>query len=231
MPLRSSRFFVLAFIALLLPTLAAHADEREKAITLTQTATRVLADIMQAPDKSIPHDLLKNAYAIAVIPNVIKVGLVFGGRHGDGLITVKSPDGTWSNPCFLSLTSGSVGFQAGVSSTDVVLVFRTQRGVDGIVNGKFTIGADAHAAAGPVGRNLNVSTDAAMQAEIYSYSRSRGLFAGVALDGAALRINDDADAAIYGPGITPRRIFEGGVADVPPPVVHFRDQLEEYTAR
>ncbi len=222
---------LIMLLALLLPAFAAHADERETAITRAQTATRVLADIMQAPDKAIPHDLLRDAYAIAVIPNVIKVGLVFGGRHGDGLIAVKSPDGTWSNPVFLSLTGGSVGFQAGVSSTDVVLVFRTRRGVDGIVNGKFTIGADAHAAAGPVGRNLNASTDAAMQAEIYSYSRSRGLFAGVSLDGAALRIDDDADAAIYGPGITPRRIFEGGVNDVPAPVVHFRDQLEEYTAQ
>ncbi|MER3547208.1 MAG: hypothetical protein C4338_06235 [Rhodanobacteraceae bacterium] len=222
---------LIMLLALLLPALAAHADERETAITRARTATRVLAEIMQAPDKSIPHDLLRDAYAIAVIPNVIKVGLVFGGRHGDGLIAVKSPDGTWSNPVFLSLTGGSVGFQAGVSSTDVVLVFRTRRGVDGIVNGKFTIGVDAHAAAGPVGRNLNASTDAGLQAEIYSYSRSRGLFAGASLDGAALRIDDDADAAIYGPGITPRRIFEGGVSNVPAPVVHFRDQLEEYTAR
>jgi len=212
-------------LALLVPVFAAQASETP--IARAQTATRVLADIMQAPDQSIPHDLLRDAYAIAVIPNVIKVGLVFGGRHGDGLISVKSPDGTWSNPVFISLTGGSVGFQAGVSSTDVVLVFRTRRGVDSIVNGKFTIGADAHAAAGPVGRNLNASTDAAMQAEIYSYSRSRGLFAGVSLDGAALRVDDDADAAVYGPGITPRRIFEGGVSDVPAPVVHFRDELEE----
>lgn len=217
-------------LALMLPAIAVHAaDERETAIARAQTATRVLADIMQAPDKSIPRDLLRDAYAIAVIPDVIKVGLVFGGRHGDGLIAVKSPDGTWSNPVFLSLTGGSVGFQAGVSSTDVILVFRTRRGVDSIVNGKFTIGADAHAAAGPVGRNLNASTDVGLQAEIYSYSRSRGLFAGVALDGAALRIDDDAVAAIYGPGITPRRVFEGGANDVPAPVVHFRDQLEEYT--
>ncbi|HET7557003.1 MAG TPA: lipid-binding SYLF domain-containing protein [Rhodanobacteraceae bacterium] len=218
---------LIMLLALLVPAFAAHASETPAA--RAQTATRVLRDIMQAPDKSIPRDLLRDAYAIAVIPNVLKVGLVFGGRHGDGVISVKSPDGTWSNPVFLSLTGGSVGFQAGVSSTDVVLVFRTRRGVDGIVNGKFTIGADAHAAAGPVGRNLNASTDAAMQAEIYSWSRSRGLFAGVSLDGAALRIDDAADAAIYGPGITPRRIFEGGVSDVPAPVVHFRDELEEIT--
>ena len=225
MPHRTARVLIGLVFALLVPAFAAHASESP--IARAQTATRVLADIMQAPDKSIPHDLLRDAYAIAVIPNVLKVGLVFGGRHGAGVIAVKSPDGTWSNPVFISLTGGSVGFQAGVSSTDVVLVFRTRRGVDSIVNGKFTIGADAHAAAGPVGRNLNASTDAAMQAEIYSYSRSRGLFAGVSLDGAALRIDDDADAAIYGPGITPRRIFEGGVSNVPAPVVHFRDELEE----
>jgi lipid-binding SYLF domain-containing protein len=224
---RIARVLGILSLAVLLPALSAHADERVEAITRAQTATRVLGEIMQAPDKAIPRDLLRDAYAIAVIPDVLKVGLVFGGRHGDGLIAVKSPDGTWSNPVFLSLTGGSVGFQAGVSSTDVVLVFRTRRGVDSIVNGKFTIGAEAHAAAGPVGRTLNASTDAAMQAEIYSYSRSRGLFAGVSLDGAALRIDDEADAAIYGPGITPRRIFEGGVSDVPAPVVHFRDELEE----
>ncbi|MEO6969209.1 MAG: lipid-binding SYLF domain-containing protein [Rhodanobacteraceae bacterium] len=228
---RVQRFLIALVLIALLPVLAAHAGERDNAIARAQNASRVLAEIMRAPDKAIPQDLLKDAHAIAVIPDVLKVGLVFGGRRGEGLVSVKSRDGTWSNPVFVSLTGGSVGFQAGVSSTDVVLVFRTQRGVDGIVNGKFTIGADAHAAAGPVGRNLNASTDAAMHAEIYSYSRSRGLFAGVSLDGAALRIDDDADAAIYGAGITPRRVFEGGVSGVPAPVVRFRDQLEEYTAK
>jgi lipid-binding SYLF domain-containing protein len=129
------------------------------------------------------------------------------------------------------MTGGSVGFQAGVSSTDVILVFRTQRGVASIVNGKFTLGADASAAAGPVGRTASAATDGQLKAEIYSYSRTRGLFAGVALDGSALRIDYDANAAVYGPGITPRRIFEGGVSNVPAPVVDFRDRLEEYTQR
>lgn len=228
---RARRFSIALVLIALLPALAAHADPLDAAIARAQDASRVLAEIMQAPDKAIPHDLLKNAHAIAVIPDVVKVGLIFGGRHGDGLVAVKSADGTWSNPVFVSLTGGSVGFQAGVSSTDVVLVFRTQRGVEGIANGKFTIGADAHAAAGPVGRNLNASTDAAMQAEIYSYSRSRGLFAGVSLDGAVLRIDDDADVAVYGAGITPRRVFDGAVSNVPAPVVRFRDELEEYTAK
>lgn len=216
-------------LALLLPAMAAHAEDPP--LVRAQNAARVLNEIMQAPDKAVPQDLLRDAKAIAVIPDMVKAGFIFGGRRGEGLISVKSPDGTWSNPSFITLTGGSVGFQAGVSSTDVILVFRTQRGVDSIVDGKFTLGADASAAAGPVGRTATASTDAQMKAEIYSYSRSRGLFAGVALDGSALRIDQDANAAIYGSGITPRRIFEGGVSNVPTPVVDFRDRLEEYTQR
>jgi len=220
---------LLAALVLLAPAMAAHAEDPP--LVRAQNAVRVLNDIMEAPDKSIPTDLLKQAKAIAVIPDLLKVGFVFGGRRGEGLISVKGPDGTWSNPSFITMTGGSVGFQAGASSTDVILVFRTQRGVDSIVNGKFTLGADAAAAAGPVGRTAQASTDSDFKAEIYSYSRSRGLFAGVALDGSALRIDYDANEAIYGKGITPRRIFEGGVSNVPSQVVDFRDRLEEYTQR
>lgn len=223
------RRLLLAALVLLLPAMSAHAEDPP--LVRAQNAVRVLNEIMEAPDKSIPSDLLKEAHAIAVIPDMIKAGFIFGGRRGEGLISVKGPDGTWSNPSFVSLTGGSVGFQAGVSSTDVILVFRTQRGVDSIVNGKFTLGADAAAAAGPVGRTATASTDSQFKAEIYSYSRSRGLFAGVALDGSALRIDYDANEEIYGKGITPRRIFEGGVSNVPAQVVDFRDRLEEYTQR
>lgn len=222
-----SRHLLLA-AALLLP-MAAHAEDPP--LVRATNAVRVLKEVMEAPDKSIPQDLLRDAKAIAVIPDRIKAGFIFGGSRGEGLISVKSPDGTWSNPSFITMTGGSVGFQAGVSSTDVVLVFRTQRGVDSIVRGKFTLGADASAAAGPVGRTASAATDAQMKAEIYSYSRSRGLFAGVALDGSVLRIDYDANKEVYGPGITPRRIFEGGVSNVPTPVVDFRDRLEEYTSR
>ena len=196
-----------------------------------ENAVRVLKEVMQAPDKAIPQDLLRNAQAIAVIPDVIKAGFVVGGRHGQGVISVKTRDGTWSNPSFISLTGGSIGFQAGVSSTDVILVFRTQRGVDSIVHGKFTLGADASAAAGPVGRSAQAATDAQLKAEIYSYSRARGLFAGAALDGTALSIDNRANQAVYGDGVTARRIFEGGVRSVPDAVVDFRDRLEEYTVR
>lgn len=217
------------FLFALLPlfALSVHAGEEED--QRAANAVRVLKEVMQAPDKSIPKDLMESAHAIAVIPDVIKAGLVVGGRHGKGLVAVKSADGTWSNPAFISLTGGSVGFQAGVSSTDVILVFRTRRGVDSIVHGKFTLGADASAAAGPVGRSAQASTDAQLKAEIYSYSRARGLFAGAALDGTALRIDNDSNQAVYGSGVTARRIFDGGVSSVPNTIVDFRDLLEEYT--
>jgi lipid-binding SYLF domain-containing protein len=151
-------------MALLLPAMAAQAEDPP--LVRATNAVRVLSDIMQAPDKAIPQDLLRDAKAIAVIPDMIKAGFIFGGRRGEGLISIKSPDGTWSNPSFITMTGGSVGFQAGVSSTDVILVFRTQRGVDSIVGGKFTLGADASAAAGPVGRTATAATDGKLKAEI-----------------------------------------------------------------
>jgi lipid-binding SYLF domain-containing protein len=208
-------------------TARAGEDENKRA----ENAVRVLKEVMEAPDSSIPHDLLQNAHAIAVVPDVIKAGFVVGGRHGVGLISVKTRDGTWSNPSFVSLTGGSIGFQAGVSSTDVILVFRTQRGVDSIVHGKFTLGADASAAAGPVGRSAQAATDAQLKAEIYSYSRARGLFAGAALDGSAMTIDNDSNQAAYGEGVTARRVFDGGVSNVPNAIVDFRDRLEEYTSK
>ncbi len=228
MKLLSRLALLMLFLTTLFSTSArAGEDENKRA----KDAVRVLKEVMMAPDKGIPSNLLKRAYAIAVIPDVIKAGFVIGGRHGEGLIAVKSADGTWSNPSFVSMTGGSFGFQVGVSSTDVVLIFRTQRGVDNIVHGKFTLGADASVAAGPVGRDAQASTDGELKAEIFSYSRSRGLFAGVALDGSVIAIDNDSNQDVYGQGVTPRRIFEGGVTNVPGAVVDFRDRLEEYTAR
>ncbi len=208
---------------------AADSSDRTESLKLANRAIQVLDKIESTPDRAIPQDLLRNAKAVAVVPDVIKAGFIFGGRHGEGLVSVRLSDGTWSYPVFVDMTGGSVGFQAGVSSTDVVLVFRTQRGVNGIVNGKFTLGANAAVAAGPVGRNAHAATDAQMHAEIYSYSRSRGLFAGVALDGTAVTIDYDDNAAVYGSGMTPRRIFEGGVSNVPGPMATFRDRLARYS--
>jgi lipid-binding SYLF domain-containing protein len=200
-------------------------DERAR------NALRVITDIQAIPENAIPDKLLDEAKAIVIVPDTIKAGLVIGGRRGHGLMAVKLPDGTWSSPSFVTLTGGSIGFQAGVQSSDVVLVFRSDRGVDSIVNGKFTLGADAAVAAGPVGRNAATATDGQFKAEIWSWSRARGLFAGVALDGAVLSIDDASNQAAYGSGSTPRMIFEGrSTAQPSADLVKVRDQLEEATA-
>ncbi len=196
-----------------------------------QNAVRVLNEIQSIPESGIPDKLLDEARAIVVIPDTLKIGLVLGGRRGHGLMSVKTPDGTWSTPAFVKLTGGSIGFQAGVQSSDVVLVFRNDRSLESIVNGKFTLGADAGVAAGPVGRNASASTDGQLKAEIWSWSRARGLFAGVALDGAMLQIDDDANIAVYGNTTTPRAILENRPGTAPSSaVVDFRDRLEEATA-
>ena len=199
-----------------------------------RNAVRVLNEIQQMPEQGIPDKLLDEGRAIVVIPDTIKAGLVIGGRRGHGLMSVKNADGSWSNPVFVKLTGGSIGFQAGVQSSDVVLVFRNDRSLDNLVNGKFTLGADAGVAAGPVGRNAAAATDGQLKAEIWSWSRARGLFAGVALDGAVLQIDDAANLDAYGSNTTPRMVFEGRMGEAPSiDVVAFRDRLEEatYSAR
>ena len=196
-----------------------------------QNATRVMTDIQAIPESAIPDKLLDEARAVVVVPDTIKAGLVLGGRYGRGVMSVKAADGTWSNPVFVKLTGGSIGMQAGVQSSDVVLVFRSDRGLESIVNGKFTLGADAGVAAGPLGRNAATATDGQLKAEIWSWSRARGLFAGVALDGAVLSIDDAANEAVYGRDTTPRMVFEGRANGTPSgAVVDFRDLLEEATA-
>ncbi|MEA9580536.1 YSC84-related protein [Xanthomonas nasturtii] len=213
---------------------AGHAVAGPEEDQRARNAVRVLNEIMKIPEQSIPDKLLDEARAIVVIPDTLKAGLVIGGRRGHGLMSMKNADGSWSQPVFVKLTGGSIGFQAGVQSSDVVLVFRNDRSLDNIVNGKFTLGADAGVAAGPVGRNAAAATDGQLKAEIWSWSRARGLFAGVALDGAVLQIDDAADLNAYGGGATPRMIFEGRTNERPSTdVIAFRDRLEEvtYTAR
>ena len=207
---------------------SAYAGAQEDA--RSANAVRVLTDIQAIPGSAIPDKLLDEARAIVVVPDTLKVGLVLGGRRGHGLMSVKTPEGVWSNPVFVKLTGGSIGFQAGVQSADVVLVFRNDRSLESIVNGKVTLGADAGVAAGPVGRSAALATDGQLKAEIWSWSRARGLFAGVALDGAVLAIDDAANEAVYGRDSTPRMIFEGRVPSPSGPVVAFRDALEEATA-
>ena len=215
-------------LAMLLAAGAVVAGSRED--VRADDAVRVVRQIQSIPEASIPDRLLEDAKAIVVVPDTIKAGFMLGGRRGLGLMATKTPDGSWSNPVFVKLAGASFGLQAGVQSADVILVFRSERGLDNLVNGKFTLGADAGVAAGPVGRNAAAATDGQLKAEIWSWSRARGLFAGVALDGAVLQIDDAANLDAYGSNTTPRMIFEGRAAGSPSmDVVAFRDRLEEAT--
>jgi len=176
-----------------------------------EAATEILEKTISMPEQEIPPSLLKNAQGIAVIPGVIKAGFVIGGSYGRGLMTVRDANGRWSQPMFLRLAAGSVGWQIGAQSTDVVLVFKTRRSVEGIIHGTFTLGADAAVAAGPVGRRGEAATDVDLKAEILSYSRSRGLFAGVSLEGAKLDVDNGANHEFYGQAVKPKDIMDGNV--------------------
>lgn len=186
---------------------------------------QVLNELMAIPAKQIPRQLLADAQGIAIVPNVIKIGFIGGARRGHGVVLVRDAEGEWSLPQFVTLTGGSVGFQAGIQGADVVLVFTTRKSVEHLMRGEFTVGVDASAAAGPVGRDAAIGTDATLRSEIYSYSRSRGLFLGVALDGSALEIDNEAHDFYYGSpsGKLPARI--------PKPADDLRHFLTELTPR
>ena len=190
---------LLTVLALVSTGMAAHAQGREEARLLT--SSQVLNDALGSPDQFIPTRLLERAYGIAVVPDVTKIAFFFGGRRGNGVLVARDPSGHFSDPIFVNLTGGSFGFQWGVTSTDVILVFTTKRSIDRIASGQLTLGADASVAAGTVGRTASAGTDPTLSAEVYSYSRSRGLFAGVALDGSALTIDNNADARFYDKGV------------------------------
>jgi lipid-binding SYLF domain-containing protein len=197
-----------------------------------QTATSVLDEIMQVPTSSIPQALLADAQGLAIIPGVIKGGFVVGVRFGRGVAMVRDEQGAWRPPAFVSLTGGSVGWQAGLQATDVILVFRTAKSVQGLMNGKFTIGADAAAAAGPVGRQASAATDAQLRAEILSYSRSRGLFAGVSLEGSVLQIDQAATQAFYQPtNQVPDAAGNAAPALLPPSAVRLMETVARHTNR
>ncbi len=192
-----------------------------------RSADEVLHQISEIPENAIPPELLADAYGIAVIPGVIKAGFVVGGRWGKGVIAVRE-NGAWSNPSFITLAGGSIGWQIGAQSTDIVLVFKTRRGVENLASGKVTLGADAAIAAGPVGRQASAATDAHMKAEIYSYSRSRGLFAGLALEGAVLQPDDDANANAYGGHVSSWDVLENRVFTTPALAQQFKQTLTQY---
>ena len=204
------------------------AAERQDARLMT--ATQVLDELARMPEQNIPAWLLERSYAVAVVPDVIKVGLGIGGRRGKGVLVVRKDDGKWSNPTFINLTGGSFGFQVGVQSTDVVLVFTSRQSIEGIVGGKVTLGADASVAAGPVGRQSSAATDIGLTAQVYSYSRASGLFAGVALDGSALTIDHRSNEQFYGrSGVLASEIIRTDVATAPAPAQNFVGALQRST--
>jgi lipid-binding SYLF domain-containing protein len=197
LPLLLSAFFILAS--------AKPADD--KGTEKIQNATKVLTDFSKMKE-SIPHELLEEYEGVVIIPKLINAGLGIGGKRGQGVALVKLANGKWSDPVFVTLTGGSIGFQIGVQSVDMVLVFRHKGVLTKVKNGDFTIGGDISAAAGPVGRSSTASTDYKLEAEVYSYSRSKGLFAGISVNGSNLAINKSANKNFYGPDVTSEQIFD-----------------------
>lgn len=198
-------------------------------IERVRSAIDVLNKIMSIPENCIPPSLLRDAYGIAIIPGVIKGGFFVGARYGKGVLCVRRDGGDWGNPLFISAMGGSFGFQFGAQSVDVILVFKSNRSVEAITGGKFTVGADAAVAAGPVGRYAEASTDIMLKSEIYSYSRSRGLFAGVSLEGASLQVDYKSNSAFYNmAGILPIQILKGQDLDAPPVASDLRNALSRH---
>lgn len=215
------------FLSLLLPAAPTMASVKES--IRVESAVEVMDKIMEIPEQAIPPALLANAQGIAIIPGVIKVGFVLGGQYGNGVLLVRGKDGTWRNPVFITLMSGSVGWQIGAQATDFVIVFKSPRSIEGIMQGKYTLGADAAVAAGPVGRRAEASTDVEFKAEIYSYSRSRGLFAGISLEGSSLQIDHDSNVAFYGKkDVRPTEVLESMEVTTPPEADKLKQTLEKY---
>lgn len=204
---------VATLLAVALSSGAFAATSAEQRVT---KAIDVLHDFTGIPEQGVPPNLLANAHAVAIVPGMIKAGFAIGGRYGKGVLMVRQPDGAWSNPTFIKMGGGSFGWQIGAQSTDLMLVFKDARSVQNIANGKLTLGGDASVAAGPVGRSTSAATDQRLEAEIYSYSRNRGLFAGVALDGAWIGMDDGANQEYYGNGLSPLQILDA--RNIPAPL-------------
>ena len=205
------------------------ASDREATTDRLDHAGKVLNEIMSAPDKGIPEEVLEHAKCIAVVPHMLKGGFVVGAENGRGVTTCRTANG-WSAPAFFTVTGGSFGFQIGVEGVDLVLIIQNEKGMEQLIGSKFEIGADASAAAGPVGRHASADTDWKLNTEILTYSRARGAFAGVTLKGSAVRRDDDSTEAIYGHDISTRRILQGEVA-VPQAAHVFLDAVRDAKAQ
>jgi lipid-binding SYLF domain-containing protein len=204
------QIMVAVLLSVALVSSAVASSGRNDDIERIQHATQVFREIMATPDRGIPQELLESAKCIAIIPGEKKAAFVVGGNYGKGIATCRIAEG-WSAPMFIALGGGSVGFQIGGSSTDLVMIFMNDKGLHSLLSDKFKIGADASAAAGPVGRHAAADTDAKMNAEILTYSRSKGLFAGVSLDGAIVQADQSGNHAMYGENVKRREILDGSV--------------------
>jgi SH3 domain-containing YSC84-like protein 1 len=203
------RFLALAIVALF-ATLTAVASDREDDVSRTHRAAQVFQEIMSAPDHGIPHGLLNSAKCIAIIPGDVKFAFIFGGNYGRGVATCRTASG-WSAPIFVAVDGGSVGYQIGGSSTDLVMLFMNDHAFHSLLSDKFKLGGDASVAAGPVGRDAAAATDIKLSAEILTYSRSKGVFVGVSLDGAVVQADKSGDRAMYGEDVDRHEILSGKV--------------------
>lgn len=194
---------------------------------LVDESTGVLNEIMAIPARGIPASLMADAQGIAIAPSVVKGGLGIGVRFGRGVLLVRDEAGKWRPPCFITLTGGSFGWQLGIQATDVVLVFKTRKSVQTLLSGKLTLGADTAVTAGPIGRQATAGADVTMRSAVFSYSRSRGLFIGLALDGTALLIDSKANAAYYGNNV---QIAAIPADSVPASAARLLENVKKYTA-
>jgi lipid-binding SYLF domain-containing protein len=221
---------MISLVALLsLSSMAWAASSREATDDRLDHAGAVLHEVMSAPDKGIPEEVLEHAKCIAVVPHLLKGGFIFGAENGRGVATCRTANG-WSAPSFFTITGGSWGLQIGVEGIDLVMIVQGDKGMAQLVGSKFEIGADASAAAGPVGRHASADTDWKLNTEILTYSRARGAFAGITLNGAAIRRDDDSTEAIYGHDISTRQILDGKVA-VPEAAHAFIDAVRDAKAQ
>jgi lipid-binding SYLF domain-containing protein len=220
---------VLCGFAIVAGSLSARAadEDKTKVAERLNNASQVIEEIMSTPDKGIPSGILAGASCVVVIPGFKKGAFVVGAQYGQGVATCRTPSGKWSAPVGVQLTGGSFGFQAGGQSTDLVLVAMNQKGLQQMLKNKVKLGADAAAAAGPVGRNAQAGTDWKLNAEFLSYSRSKGLFAGIDLDGTVLSQNQDATRALYGNDIPFQTVLDGKAA-TPPEALPFVRTVAKY---
>jgi lipid-binding SYLF domain-containing protein len=219
-------------MVLMMASVVSETQAGMKQVRQVEDAIAVIHEFSNIPENQIPPTLLRDAVAIAVIPDVIKVGLIIGGNYGSGVISVRDNYGYWTNPVFITLTGGSIGWQIGAQSADIILVFKSIRSIHDITAGKFTLGGDASVAVGPVGREIGAGTDVELNSEIYSFSRTRGLFAGVSLQGAALEIDYDGIAGFYdNTQIGAKDVFETPNLNAPQVAADFRLILTEQARR